>query len=92
MTPFQAIRASFFMLLAKAREPIEERELAPARAGMAHGPSTTRPSSNSRLTMAQTGRRKTDSPDSPFHHESIMRRSWKAFVAWIAQPHIGTKR
>ena len=33
MTPFQAIKATFYMLLAKAREPIQERELAPAPAG-----------------------------------------------------------
>ena len=26
MNPFQAIRATFYMLLAKAREPIEEHE------------------------------------------------------------------
>ena len=30
MNPFQAIRATFYMLLAKAREPIEEHEREPA--------------------------------------------------------------
>ncbi len=30
MNPFQAIRATFYMLLAKAREPIEDRERKPA--------------------------------------------------------------
>jgi hypothetical protein len=90
MTPFQAIKASFYMLLAKAREPIQERELARAPAGAAHRPSTTPQSSNSQLTTARTGRRKTDSPS--FQHDSIIPRSWKALVAWIVQPHTGTKR
>ena len=89
MTPFQAIKASFYMLLAKAREPIQERELAPASAGATHRSSATPRSSNSQLTMARTGRRKTDSPSQP---DSIIQRSWKAIVAWIAQPHIGRKR
>ena len=89
MTPFQAIKASFYMLLAKAREPIQERELAPASAGAAHRPSTTPQSSNSQLTTARTGRRKTDSP---FQHGSVIRQSWKAIVAWIARPHAGRKR
>jgi len=89
MTPFQAIKATFYMLLAKAREPIEERELAPASSGARHRPATTARSGESHLKMAQTGRRKTDSP---FHHDSMIQRSWKALVAWIAQPHTGTKR
>ncbi len=33
MTPFQAIKATFYMLLAKAREPIEERDVNEAPAG-----------------------------------------------------------
>ena len=89
MTPFQAIRATFYMLLAKAREPIEERELAPAPTGTPHRPSgTTRPG-KPQLKMAQTGRRKTDSP---FQHDSILRRSWKAILVWIAQSPTGAKR
>lgn len=89
MTPFQAIKASFYMLLAKAREPIQERELAPASADATHRSSTAPRSSNSQVTMARTGRRKTDSP---FQHDSIIRRIWKAIVAWIAQPHTDGKR
>ncbi len=89
MTPFQAIRASCYMLLAKAREPIQERELAPASTGATHRSSTTPRSSNNQLKEARTGRRRTDSP---FQHDSILERSWKAIVAWIAQPHTGGKR
>jgi hypothetical protein len=59
MTPFQAIKATFSMLLAKAREPIEKRELTPAPAGARHQPSGTHPGTG-QLKMAQTGRRKTD--------------------------------
>ena len=33
MTPFQAIKATFYMLLAKAREPIEERDVNEAPTG-----------------------------------------------------------
>jgi hypothetical protein len=89
MTPFQAIKATFYMLLAKAREPIEDRELTPAPAGARHQPSgTTRPG-NGQVKMAQTGRRKTDSP---FQHDSVIERTWKALIAWIAQPHTGAKR
>ena len=87
MTPFQALEATFSMLLAKAREPIEGRELAPAPVGAGHRPSTTARSSNSPLKMAQR-RRKTDWPA---QHDSIMQRRWKAVVAWIAQLHTGAK-
>ena len=89
MTPFQAIKASFYMLLAKAREPIEERELTPAPAGARHQPSGTTRSGKGQLKMAQTGRRRTDSP---FHQDSVIQRSWKALVAWIAQPHTDANR
>jgi hypothetical protein len=89
MTPFQAIKATFYMLLAKAREPIEERELTPAPAGARHPSSgTTRPGKG-QLKLAQTGRRKTDSP---FQQDSVLQRSWKALIVWIAQPHTGAKR
>jgi hypothetical protein len=44
MTPFQAIKATFSMWLAKAREPIEHRELAPVSTGARLSPSgSTRP-------------------------------------------------
>jgi hypothetical protein len=87
MTPFQALEATFSMLLAKAREPIEGRELAPAPVGAGHRPSTTARSSNSPLKMAQR-RRKTDWPA---QHDSIMQRRWKAVVAWIARLYTGAK-
>ena len=89
MTPFQAIKATFYMLLAKAREPIQERELAAAPTGRGNHPSGATHPRKGHLKMAQTGRRKTDSP---FQHDSIIQRSWKAIVAWIAQPHVGAKR
>ena len=89
MTRFQALKASFDTWLANAREPIQERELAPAPAGATRRPSTTARSSNSRLKMTQTGRRKTDSP---VQHDSFIQRSWTAIVWWIARPHTGTKR
>ena len=89
MNPFQAIKASFYMLLAEAREPIQEPELAPASAGATRQSSTTPQSSNTQPTTARTGRRRTDSP---FHHDSIIRRSWIAIVAWIAQPRTGRKQ
>jgi hypothetical protein len=87
MTPFQALEATFSMLLAKAREPIEGRELAPAPVGAGHRPSTTARSSKSPLKMAQR-RRKTDWPA---QHDSIMQRRWKAVVAWIARLYTGAK-
>jgi hypothetical protein len=86
MTPFQAIKATFYMLLAKAREPIQDRELAPVSTGPRHhrsGP--TRPD-NDQAETTQTLRRRTDLP---LQHDSIIERSWKAMVAWIAQPHGG---
>ena len=89
MTPFQAIKATFYMLLAKAREPIEERELAPVPSGARHQPSATTRPGDGQLRMTQTGRRKTDSP---FQQDSVIARSWKALVAWIAQPHTDAKR
>ena len=89
MTPFQALAASFHMLLAKAREPIQERELAPAPTGAAHRPLSTGRSNSRPLKMAQTGRRKTDSL---VRHDSVIQRWWKTIVAWIEQPHTGTRR
>ena len=79
MTPFQAIKATLYMLLAKAREPIQERELAPAPAGPRHRPSgTTRPAKG-HLKMTQTGRRRTDSP---FQRQSFSQRVRTALVKW----------
>jgi hypothetical protein len=89
MTPFQAFKASFDTWLAKAREPIQERELAPVPSGATPRPSTAARSSNSRLKMTQTGRRKTDSP---VQRDSFIQRSWTTIVWWIARPHTGTKR
>ena len=88
MTPFQAIKATFYMLLAKAREPIEERALAPAATGARRQPSgATRPGKG-HLKMTQTGRRKTDSP---FQHQSFTRRIWTAVVRWATRPNSGAK-
>jgi hypothetical protein len=88
MTPFQAIKTSFYMLLAESREPIEESALAPALASAARRPSSTARSSDSPVKMAQLRRRQTDWPQP----DSIMQRSWKALLAWIARLHTGTKR
>jgi hypothetical protein len=88
MTPFQAIKATFYMLLAKAREPIEERELAPASSGALHPPSGTVRSGHRPLKMTQTGRRKTDSL---VRHQSFGERIWKAVVKWATRPNTGAK-
>jgi hypothetical protein len=88
MTPFQAIKATFYMLLAKAREPIQERELAPAPMGSRRQPSgATRPVKG-HLKMTQTGRRKTDSP---FQHQSFTQRIWTAVAKWATRPNTGAK-
>jgi len=88
MTPFQAIKATFYMLLAKAREPIQERALVPAPTGAPHQPSGTTRQGNGHLKVTQTGRRKTDSPS---QHRSITQRIWTAVVTWVTRPNTGTK-
>jgi hypothetical protein len=77
MTPFQAIKATFYILLAKAREPIQERDLAPAPAGARHQRSRDTRPRKGRLKMTQTGRRRTDSP---IQHQSFTQRIWTAVV------------
>jgi hypothetical protein len=87
MIPFPALTATFYFLRARAREPLEDRELAPAPVGAGQRTSTTARSSNSELKMALR-RRKTDWPA---QHDSIMQRRWEAFVAWITRLHTGAK-
>jgi hypothetical protein len=82
MTAFQAIKATFYMLLAKAREPIEQRELAPVSTGARHRPLGTAGPGKGQLKMTQMRRRKTDSP---FQHESSMQRLWKAIIRRVSR-------
>jgi len=89
MTPFQAIRATTYMLLAKAREPIQERELVPAPSRARQQRSPAAQSGQGHLQMTQTRRRKSDFPVQ--HDESFIQRTWKAVVAWVAGSDAGTK-
>jgi hypothetical protein len=89
MTPFQAIKATIHMLLAKARGPIQERELAPVPSRARHQRSGATRSGRGHLQMTQTGGRESDSP---VQHESFIQRVWKAVIAWVTPPDTGTKR
>jgi len=55
MTSFQTVKATFYTLLAKAREPIQEREFVPAPTGVRHQPTgTTRPVAALRTLLEQS--------------------------------------
>ena len=85
MTPFQAIKATFYMLLAKAREPIQDNALIPAPTGAPHRGSGAAHAGQRRLEMTQSRRRKADWPS---QRPSFLERTWKTVVAWVA--HRGT--
>jgi hypothetical protein len=89
MTSFQAIKATSHVLLAKAREPIEKRELAPSPEEPSPLSSGAPHPRNHALKTAQTGRRKTDSL---VQHDSMLQRSWKTLVVWIARSYTGSER
>ena len=81
MTPFQAIKATLYMLLAKAREPIQNDELIPVPTGapqVGTGPEHAR---RRPLELTQPRRRKTDWPS---QHPSFVERGWRAIVAWVS--------
>jgi hypothetical protein len=87
MTPFQAIRATIYMLLAKAREPIGDRELIPAPSGVRHQRSRAERSAQIHVRPAQMGRRQSDSP---FHRTSSLQGIWSAVIEWVSGRHTGT--
>jgi hypothetical protein len=62
MTPFQAIRATIDMLLARARQPIGTRESTSAPLIARHQHSQAERSTESPARSAQRGRRWSDSP------------------------------
>jgi hypothetical protein len=89
MTPFQAIRATIDMLLAKARAPIGARALIPAPLDARHEHSRTERSAESPLRSAQMRRRRSDSP---VHRTSSLQRIWRAITEWVAHRHADANR
>jgi hypothetical protein len=86
MTPFQAIKATAYMLLAKAREPIGDSELIPVPSGV--GGQRAKAERPSHLLLAQKSRRRSDSP---VQHASLPQRIWRALIAWFTSRRAGTK-
>lgn len=89
MTPFQAIRATIYMLLARARAPIGARELIPAPLTARHQHSRAARSAGSPLPSAQMRRRRSDSP---VHRTSSIQRIWRAITEWVAHRHTDANR
>jgi hypothetical protein len=88
MTAFQSLMATIYMLLAKAREPLDERKLvqAPSR------PDTQRMRRElarpSHLQVMPMRRRRTDWPS---EHAPLVRRIWRSVKALGARDHTGTE-
>jgi hypothetical protein len=79
MTPFQSLRATIDMLLARAREPVDERKLvpAPSRANTQRTrPARSRPGHLHAMPMR---RRHTDWPP---EHAPLLQRIWQTVKAW----------
>jgi hypothetical protein len=89
MTPFQAIRATIYMLLAKARAPIGTSELIPAPLVALHQHSRAERPAEHHLRSAPMGRRRSDSP---VHRTSSLQRIWRAITAWVAPRHTDGNR
>ncbi len=87
MTPFQAIRATIYMLLARAREPIGDGESIPTPAGADQQRSKAKPAERGHLRQAQMGRRRSDSP---FHRLSSFQLFCGAVTEWVTHRHTGT--
>ena len=89
MTPFHAIKATVDMLLARARQPIDTRELIPAPVIARRQHSRAEPSTESHARPVRRGRRWSDSP---VHRPSSLRQFWKAITEWAARRHSDTNR
>jgi hypothetical protein len=89
MIPFQAIRATLFMLLARAREPIGAPELVPAPSTERHRHSKAERSADSHVRLGQMGRRRSDSP---IHHTSSLHRLRGALTEWVMVRLTGAHR
>ena len=81
MTPFQSINATIYMLIAKAREPIQDPGLVPAVSRATRQRSGPERSVPADPPATQMRRRRSDSP---FQHESLVHRTWKAVAAWVS--------
>jgi hypothetical protein len=89
MIAYQAVKATLYMLLAKAREPIGASELVPATSPRRPQQSTGRPSAGAHVRLGQMGRRQTDSP---LHRASPPRRLWDVLSAWVVGRVDGAQR
>lgn len=87
MTAFQSLMATVYMLLAKARAPIDDRKLVPAPSR----PAAQRPrgelSRPSHLQVVPMRRRRTDWPS---EHAPLARRIWQSVRAFGAHDRPGT--
>jgi hypothetical protein len=84
MTPFQAIRATIYMLLAKARGPIPERELIRAPSRARHQRSRAERANGDHPLGPQPMRRKSD-------HPSSFQRIWQTIIASVGHGDAGTQ-
>jgi hypothetical protein len=88
VTPFQSLMATIYMLLAKARQPADERKLVvgPSRADMQRTRRELSKPGHPRTTPMR--RRRTDWPS---EHAPFFQRMWQAVRAWGTRGHAGTK-
>jgi hypothetical protein len=88
MTPFQPLSATMYMLLAKAREPVDERALVAA-------PSRT-DTQRTRRELSRPGHLRTmpmrrRCTDWPSEHAPLLQRMWQAVKAWGTRRRAGTR-
>ena len=81
MNPLQAIRATVYMLLARAREPIGEKDLIPAPSRGSRQRPDSGPSAREHPRRSPMTRRRTDLPS---QHISALERLRNSVVGWAA--------
>jgi hypothetical protein len=88
MTAFQSLMATVYMLLAKARAPIDDGKLVPAPSRPAAESPRRELSRPSHLQVVPMRRRRTDWPS---ERAPLARRIWQSVKAFGGQDRTGTK-
>jgi hypothetical protein len=88
MTPFQSLMTTVYMLLAKAREPVDQRKLVTASSRVETQRARRELSRPSHLRAMPMRRRHTDWPS---EHAPLLQRMWQAVRAWGTRHRTGAK-
>jgi hypothetical protein len=88
MTSFQSLVTTVYMLLARAREPVEERKLVAAPSRVQTQRARRELSRASHLQAVPMRRRRTDWPS---EHAPLLQRMWQAVRTWGTRRRAGAK-